>query len=63
MNTFLIKRKKIEKRKRYLFLGTSITSVLFFIKGSYFFGTLGMGFGIYLAYRWFLYRLKNGIKF
>lgn len=63
MSTFLTQTKKIELQKRYLFLGTGGLGLLLTIFSSAFLGFPILGFGVYLGWKWFSFRAKNGMRF
>ena len=63
MSTFLTERKKVERNKRYLFLGSSAAGIFFAITGSTFLAAVGIGAGAFFGYKWFDYRAKNGMRF
>ena len=63
MGALLDQQKRIERNKRYLFLGVEgagIATTAFF---SPFLGIPLMAAGIYFGWRWFEFRAKNGMRF
>jgi hypothetical protein len=55
--------KKVERNKRFLFLGIAGAGTALTVMGSGFLGIIGIGAGAYLGYDWFKYRVKNGMRF
>ncbi len=61
--TGLMKRQQIERSKRYQFLGVGIVGLGLAKLVSPFLGIIALGASGYLGYRWFQYRVKNGMRF
>lgn len=63
MGALMNKQKEIEKKKRYLFLGVEAAGLICTFAWSPFLGIPLVAAGIYLGWKWFEFRAKNGMKF
>ncbi|MCA9508752.1 MAG: hypothetical protein KC505_10070 [Myxococcales bacterium] len=62
MGSLLSQQKRIERNKRYLFLGVEAAGVLM----TFISPVLGIPIiagGVYLGWQWFQFRVKNGMRF
>ena len=57
----LVKTKA--SRRGYTAIGMSILTIIFFVMGAPFFGTVGAGASAFLIWRWFKFRAKWGLRF
>jgi len=58
-----LEQRKVEKSKRYLFLGVEAAGILCTAFVSPFLGIPLMAAGAYFGYKWFEFRAKNGMRF
>jgi len=63
MGTMLDQQKRVERNKRYLFLGVEAAGILCTAAVSPFLGVPLIAAGIYFGWRWFEFRAKNGMRF
>lgn len=63
MGSLLSKQRQIERNKRYLFLGVEAAGLLVTFSWSWILGVPLIAGGIYLGWKWFEYRAKNGMRF
>ncbi|MCP4502839.1 MAG: hypothetical protein GY822_23110 [Deltaproteobacteria bacterium] len=64
MATSLMKRdQKVEKNKRYLFMGVTGAGVAVSALVAPWFGIPMVALGAYLGYDWFKFRAKRGMRF
>lgn len=63
MGTLLDQQRRIERNKRYLFLGVEAAGILCTATVSPILGIPLIAAGIYFGWRWFEYRAKNGMRF
>lgn len=59
----LTKRVQDEKKLRYAFLGAEATGLLITYFISPVLGIPVIAMGVYVGWRWFQYRVKNGMRF
>jgi hypothetical protein len=57
----LVKSKA--SRRGYAALGMTILTLIMFVFGAPFFGTVGAGVSAFLVWRWFKFRAKWGLRF
>ena len=63
MGNILAKQRQVERNKRFLFLGVETAGVLTTIFSSPLLGIPLMALGVYFGWRWFEFRVKNGMRF
>lgn len=63
MGALLDQQKRIERNKRYLFLGVEAAGIVCTAAVSPFLGIPLIAAGIYFGWRWFEFRAKNGMRF
>lgn len=63
MGTMLDQQKRVERNKRYLFLGVEAAGILCTAAVSPFLGVPLIAAGVYFGWRWFEFRAKNGMRF
>ena len=64
MATSLMKRdQKVEKNKRYLFMGVTGAGVAVAALATPFLGVPMVALGAYLGWDWFKFRAKRGMRF
>jgi predicted negative regulator of RcsB-dependent stress response len=63
MSSLISQQKAVEKNKRYLFLGVEAAGILCTFAWSPIVGIPIMAMGAYFGWRWFEFRMKNGMRF
>ncbi len=64
MTESLMGRDKAEARKKGIYaLSAWVGSGILFVYHASFLGVLAAGAGLYLTYRWFMFRAKRGMRF
>jgi hypothetical protein len=63
MGSLMKRDQKVERNKRYLFLGVTGTGVVASLALTPFLGVPLVAAGAYLGYDWFKFRAKRGMRF
>ncbi len=63
MGSLLTQQKRVERNKRYLFLGVEAAGLLVTFLVSPVLGIPVIAGGAYLGWQWFQFRAKNGMRF
>lgn len=63
MTSLMVRDKAIARKKGLYALGALGGSAFLFLSGAPVLGTLALGGAGYLAYKWFMFRAKRGMRF
>jgi hypothetical protein len=63
MGSLMDQKQRVERQKRYLFIGVEAAGIIATAAISPFLGIPLIAAGIYFGYKWFEYRAKNGLRF